>query len=98
MVCLEVGISLREQINIIIIIIVVRNKKRRRKKTTQTEAVPPAAAGSQKPEQVQDTIAICPAVCSQKAALAALNTGRGWVPGSPAALPRWVGGKAGEAP
>ncbi|CAJ1365984.1 unnamed protein product [Effrenium voratum] len=29
--------------------------------------------------KVQDTIAICPAVCSQKAALAALNAGRGWV-------------------
>jgi len=30
--------------------------------------------------QVQDTIAICPAVASQKAALAALDAGRQWVP------------------
>merc|ERR1711976_1067257 len=29
--------------------------------------------------KVQDTIAICPAIASQKAALAAVQTGRSWV-------------------
>ena len=49
---------------------------------------PPCSDGS---AQVQDTIAICPAVASQKVAMAALESGRQWVWGSPVWVPgsRW---------
>ena len=36
--------------------------------------------------QVQDTIAICPAVASQKVAMAALESGRQWVWGNSAGV------------
>ena len=41
---------------------------------------------SDKSAQVQDTIAICPAVASQKVAMAALESGRQWVWGNSAGV------------